>query len=471
MNRASLTLGLLVAGLMVPWAEAQDEPPAYRAANLAAVQRLDVEAREAFAGDTNVLVLSGIVADREARRIVVQTEACGLGSHDVAEFFVIAPHSGNDYESLTRALATAGDMDRALRFIGMAPGRCVDYSRYRFWPKGERVESWFRRPGQTSAPWRAESLLMDEKLGKTLSPMGFVYVEAPQAGSLSGEPPDVHPVDADTRGSIMANYNEAFTLFDVPRAAPQAAVYRQQTVNPDRVLEAGERLEWILQPERRAEDPRVQNLELVVDSAGGATQSLATLQFVLHNQTSCTYAAGLGMNDLLRQLTALCQDGRDPFITLRVDDHAQLGALKAFCLLLASIETDHGIRIEPPLAGHLYFKAFIPDDALRDRETRIMQPAELTFVERADGRPAVSLVEIFEHWRDDDVHPELTFERHALATPEALRTQLTAREDGLPILLVFAPATLEHGELIRWLSPVLASHPTVHVFTPLTRPE
>ena len=148
----------------------------------------------------------------------------------------------------------------------------------------------------------------------------------------------------------------------------------------------------------------------------------------------------------------------------------QIGALKALCLILASIETDHGIRIEPPAAGHLYYKAYIPDNDLRDRDTRIMQPVELTLNYADDGTITMTLLDIKEHWHADKIKPTLTFETHAVDSPDALKVQLGMLGDDLPILLVFVPANLSHGELMRWMAPILRSHPTVQVFTPPTRP-
>ncbi len=442
----------------------------YRTNNIAAIRQLFEQEQERYAGNTNVLILPGVRADREARRVIVQAEATGITGRDTAEFFIIAPHSGNDYEALTFSLATAGDIDRGLQFIGLIPGRCVDHSRYRFWPKGERVVARVRESGDNGDGLRMESLLLNERTGKELSPDGLVYVQAPTEWVTASEFPDRHPVDADSRGSIAANYNEPFTLFDVPRAAPQSQVYAQQTVNPDHIFEAGQRLEIVIEPELAKGRRRVQNLELTIQATGAATQSLADLQFTLTNHTAGTSLPTVGMNELLHYFTALCEADQDPFVTLSIDDHVQIDALKAFSLILASIETDHGIRLEPPAERHLYYKAFMPDSALRDREQRIMQPAELTLAPPANGTTTVSLLEITEHWHDQEIKPTLTFETHSIDSPDALRKELTSIENGLPILLVFTPPTLTHGELMHWMTPILATHPTVHVFTPLNQP-
>jgi hypothetical protein len=449
---------------------AQDEPAALTN-NTEAMQRLFLDEQARFAGDTNMLVLPGLRADRARREIVIQAEATGIGENDTAEFFIIAPHSGNGYEALSRSLASAGDIDRGLRFIGMTPGRGIDYDRQQFWPKGERVNVWFRIPGRPAAPVRAESLVLDVRAGRPLPSSGLVYVQPPAEWAAQSASPGEHPVDADTRGSVAANYNEICTLLDVPRAAPQSEVYAKQTVNTGLLFHAGQPLEIVMEPELPAGRARVLDLELTVTGSPVASQTLADLRFAFRADDNAVAAAsGMDLNALLRSLVTLCQEGRDPFVALRIDGRVQIEALKALCLVLASIETDRGIRMEPPAAGNLYYKAYMPDDELRDRETRIMQPAELTLTYAADGTTALSLLEIGEYWHDDESKPTLTFTTHPIESPDALRAQVAQADATLPILLIFAPPTLSHGELMRWLGPCLATHPTVHVFTPVEDP-
>ncbi len=460
-----MRLQCMILLILVQTAWTQEELPAYRTNNLAAVQRLFEQELADYAGNTNVMVLPGVRADRTTRQVTLQAEATGLTAHDIAEFYIIAPHSGNDYEALSLSFATAGDVDRALRFIGLTPGLCVDYNAYRFWAKGERVTASVRRHGTNTAGQPIESFLIDEPTGKPLAPDGLVYVQASTDWVRKTDQPDRHPVDADTRGSIAANYNEPCTLLDVPRAAPQSEVYSRQTVNPEHGFAPGERLEIVLTPELPAGQLRVQDLHLSVHAAAAATQSLVSLTFALSNSTDRSALTGLNMNDFLESVTALRQQRKDPFVSLHIDPDVQIDALKAFCLILASIETDHGIRMEPPLPGHLYYKAYMPDESLRDRDQRIMQPAELNFVGTTEGSVSVSLLEIIEHWHDEDVRPTLTFKTHPIDSPASLREQLSDIEDDLPVLLVFAPPTLTHGALMHWMLPILDTHPTVHVFT------
>ena len=48
-----------------------------------------------------------------------------------------------------------------------------------------------------------------------------------------------------------------------------------------------------------------------------------------------------------------------------------------------------GIRVEPPSPGQLYFKALLPDEAMRPRARRVSQPWELHLTPGDDYRPPV----------------------------------------------------------------------------------
>ena len=52
----------------------------------------------------------------------------------------------------------------------------------------------------------------------------------------------------------------------------------------------------------------------------------------------------------------------------------------------------------------------------------------------------------------------------ALDPPADLRKQLDETTTDLPVLLVFAPATITYGKLRRFIAPALSTHPIVHVY-------
>jgi len=170
-----------------------------------------------------------------------------------------------------------------------------------------------------------------------------------------------------------------------------------------------------------------------------------------------------GLNNVLSNLQATVAGGHDPFVTIRLDGGLPLGAVHEFCALAASIETEKGIRVEPPGEGHLYFKAFLPDEAFRHREKRVAQPWELRLSSKDAGTSGV-LTHIEQLWRDDRIRPDLKPTHYSASSGSELRDALATHGPGLAVIFVFAPPSLTYGRLMDFVRPALPTHPTIHVF-------
>ncbi|GAI08008.1 unnamed protein product, partial [marine sediment metagenome] len=171
----------------------------------------------------------------------------------------------------------------------------------------------------------------------------------------------------------------------------------------------------------------------------------------------------LKLNEMLEKFAKMTETGHDPFVTLRFGDDLTLKAVHDLCVILSSIETEKGIRIEPPLPGHLYYKAFMPDESFRQREERISQPWEL-HLSVENSKITGVLTQIEQIWKDGKVWPDLKVKDYPVADPEALRKELDNRGPGLPVVLVFAQSGVTYGQLTTFIKPVLSTHPTIHVF-------
>mgnify|MGYP006303150745 CR=1 FL=1 len=62
-----------------------------------------------------------VLADLEAREVLVWGEDTGMIPGDPLEFFVIAENSGHDYEALMISYARPSDIHQALEKIGLVP--------------------------------------------------------------------------------------------------------------------------------------------------------------------------------------------------------------------------------------------------------------------------------------------------------------------------------------------------------------
>jgi len=458
-----IVLFFLVAGVVCADTGTQeDRPPDHGAV----VDRLYEENLRRHKGNKDILVLPGLVADRRDKSVWVQARTTDLGENDPVEFFLIAETSGHAYEALAVSFALPSDIHKALLFIGMTPGSPVNRRELRFWPKGERVLMSFRYGDALSGPpsVRAERLLLDRRTGRPLVPRGLVFV-----GSFFTEQPEtsgekVYAADRLEPHSIASSYNEATTVFDVPRQEWQSDVYGSLTPNPEQRLPAGDLIDVLIEPEHKDGTRRVAALRLDVQvGPPGKAQGVAALVLHLVDGEGRTLNSATHLNGVLEELNALADQDRDVFLSLKVDSAVPLGALRELCVVLSSIETERGVRVDPPLPGHLYYKALLPDEKHRDREQRISQPWELHL--RAQGKAVGGrLVHIEQIWPEDALRPDLKATEWEVEDPGALRRELNTRGPGMPVILVFTRSELPHGALMHFLDPVLSTHGTIHVF-------
>lgn len=427
------------------------------------------------AGEEDVLRLPHIVASRAQKRVEIEALTTDVKKNDILEFLLIANPSGHGYESLAVSEARPSDVKKALEFIGMKPGHGVDPEKLRFWPKGERVivSVLLKSAPAGTRPIRAERLVMNERKNTPFSESGFVFTGSTMIDDLQNPGTQAFAADAREPNSIIANYNELESILDVPRQAPQNDVYRSQTANPDMMLPTNSPVTFVLEPEYKDGKQRVRNLALTVapssDGSAGLDNTLFTLTDLADNKA---LHESTGLNAILKTFTTLIEQGHDPFVTVQLADSLALGTAHDVCKLLSSIETDTGIRVDPPPNNHLYYRAFVPNERLRERKDRVAQPWELHLSEQ-DGKLSGKLVAIDQTWHEDRLQPDLTVKETPVANAEELTARLAedaealkkaGKEPRLNIILVFAPPAMTHARLMGFVGPALKTHPIVHVY-------
>lgn len=136
------------------------------------------------------------------------------------------------------------------------------------------------------------------------------------------------------------------------------------------------------------------------------------------------------------------------------------------------MDSERGIRIEPPPPGQLYYRAFTPDRDLLDRDARMFHPWELSLSEQA-GEISGRLLRINSVYTNGSSQAKLEMTELKISSPLALRKALDAeaaapaksgQASRPPVMMVFAPATLKHGQLIKFLELVLPANKTIHVY-------
>lgn len=418
-------------------------------------------------GNDDILVLPALVADRIKKTVIVQVETTGLGiSGSPPEFFIIFENSGHDYESLMVSFARPGDIHRALEFIGMEPGRPVNSAKLEFWPKGERVLAQCRcyQSPALADPVDLDDLLVDVNTKQPTREKGFVFT-----GSLwveSNTNGMVYAADAFEPKSIVANYNEPYSVLDVPRIAPQGDVYRTFVVNTNYIFPEGALVEVTFKPEYPGEKKRVVDVSLL------ATQNDSDNIFFKLTATGADNLETEKLSSMLEYFRKMRETGHDPFVEIRFDKNLEIGKIKSLCRVLADMETRGGIRIEPPPDGQLYYKAFIPDESFRERGKRPAQPWELHLKPTKDGI-AAKLIEIEQIWKEGEIWPDLKITNHTVSSGSELKIKLNeieamrkelGKKEGLPVILVYSQSKILYGELMGYLNNVIKDYPVIHIF-------
>ncbi|MDI6775049.1 MAG: YdjY domain-containing protein, partial [Verrucomicrobiota bacterium] len=447
---------------------AADSKAAARERNKAAVAKIERENVEKHGKNPDMLVKPGLLANRKAKRVAFWAESTGLGANGhPPEFFVIAENSGHDYEALAVSFARPSDLHDALRFIGMEPGRRVDFEKLRFWPKGERVFMSISHQdanGNQVGPFRMEKLFLDKKTGKPLEETGLVFTGSDFVEMKEAPGKKAYAADVYDPNSIASNYNEPTTVLDVPRPAHQKETYNNLAVNPAMGLPEKALLAITIEPEYKDEKRRVIDLTLAVAARDGARVSeLGQVKFTLTGKDGKTVAATNDLNGVLAAFAALAKDGRDPFVMLKPDGGLSVKVLRDTCAALALIDTEKGVRMEPPSSNDLYYRAFAPDSSFKDRAARFAQPWELRLGKK-DAQVSGVLTQIKQTWNEGEIKPELTATNFMVADAPALRKTLNEKGPGLRVILVFATPTLTYRELLDFLALARATHPLIHVF-------
>ncbi len=482
-------LTAMLVSAFVTLVRAAEDPKPWHAGNLRAVEAWTQAEQKKQAGNTNLWIARGVIADRTARTVDLVVEATGLETGAIAEFMVVGETSEKDYEALTVSFARAADICHGLEFLGMTRGRAVKPSAFQFWPKGERVKATIRQLGRDAKAGKPLLGCLQDKRPQAIVPENFVYV-----GSCwtSG----VCLADEHSPGAFISTYNEPSVVLDLPNRAPQGEVYGSLVISRDGKFDSGTLLIIELTP-----DPLSNGVARVVDMAFEARRrsdatgnGLTTLDCITRDTGS---VLGIATNDIkgaIERMATVAKAGRDPFVTVTLDDTVTVGAARDLARVFAMVEGADGLHIEAPPAGQLYYKAFLPDERWRPRADRPSQPWELRISRNQEGAWICTLVQILEDWsKEGQLTPDLTPTNFVLAHPEDLPEKIQELIDtqiadvkqkltktGKPItadfvdqlatlkkintIFVFAPPDAPLGTFMPAVRRVHETLPQVHVF-------
>lgn len=428
------------------------------------------------AGGTHLLVLPGLVADKKTRRVEVTVERSAVGRNAPCEFMVVGESSDHAYEALLIAFAKPSDVHRALRFIGTEPGESFDPASLRFWARGETFI--LTVTATNAAPIRLESLLMDRRTGKPLPEDGFMFVGSRRVPALDEPVRQVYAADEFQPKAIVSLFNSPHSVLEVPRSVSKDVIYQNTTVNPDYPWAEGALLTLVFEPANKDGFMRVKDLVLHVEARPGEGNPsaldvgrLAGLRFQL-TEAETVLNRQETLISVVESLAGLDRKKHDPFLVVRFAGNVGLDQAQALAEILSTLDREQGVRIEPPSAGQIYYRAFTPDRDLLNRAERLYHPWELSLSEKG-GRVSGTLLRVESVWKEGASRSESEFAELPVASAADLRRELDAEKERAsktgkrakpPVIMVFAPSRLSYSQLTTFLEPVLPTHKAIHIF-------
>ncbi|MCC5829670.1 MAG: hypothetical protein JJU36_09520 [Phycisphaeraceae bacterium] len=435
-----------------------------------ALRLYEEEARRVGEHD-HIMRMPGMIADRNTRRITLFGSALAPTPDTPIEFYVTPEKSGKDHEALATVYVKPSDVRRALEFIGMKPGRPIDWDALHFWPKGERVVMKFHweeppaegRDGQArQRTVNAEALLFNKAERKVFEPVGLVFTGSRMVEDDEGNP--VLLADIASSQSIASTYNDPATVLDVVRQAGQSEVYETIFPNPAYRFKRDQPVRVTIEPERREGPARVMGLTLMVQAHGdGPIRDLDQLRFSLVSKgDGQTILEPGALASLLQALVQVTERGHDPFVTVQLDKKMSILAVERLYRLLDRLQGPSGIRLERSPEGEPFFRAFLPVEEMKDRERAIFPGPELRISRRGDGFSA-KFLDVQKDWTLTP--PKLSVKEHEAADGNAAARLLGELNiPGRRHVLVFAPREMTYEQLLEWIGPMIKSHPVVFIF-------
>ena len=398
-------------------------------------------------------VWPGVVADLQKREVRLLAEAVGHRSGITAEFLLVGPLSDRAYEAAAVTVAMPSDIVRAVECVGLSRGGGVGSRPFRFWPCGERVKGTVRRLDVANAPEKPlQSLVADKEASSPLlGEGGLVFTGGRWEDTVC-------LTDTNMPSSVISLYNEGGSVFDVPFQVGQSEVYGRLSLAVE--MPYGALLEIVLRPLMPADGaPRV--LPLTAAAALEGEQVVVT----------CAGLDGAVMKranlaETLTWLRAQADAGREPFVTLGMDDALPLKRAIDVARVFGMLD-GQGLKLDGKTERGLFARAFLPLEKWRERKDRNPQPFELHLTRETDGILKKKLIFIEEDWSVEGLDPKLTPREYPFATWEEFPKLIekTGGPDSKVLLLfVYAPADLPLSTFMPGVRAVSKRLPLVYVF-------
>ena len=320
---------------------------------------------ERYSEDPDVLVARGLVANRKHRYVDLLATATGAGPETALYTFIDADES-EPVRAISVTTVNPGTVQAALEFIGMNAGHPFDPSNRYHWPKGERVTATFfwdeSKSGRFDRSVRAEKLISDTNWNTPLPELGLRFV-----GSSSRE-----------AGEIATAFNARNTVLEIAYLADKAAISGKLVASSAYQFTAGEKLRVRLRPANRNGAGRVYDFWLDVEPGRDRDdEQLKNLHVTLATLDG-EAVTNDGFEEAFVYMHGLIADGKEPYLQLRFSDSLSASSAKNVARFVFTFLIKQDIRFDPS-DEHLFYSAFLPQEAWRDpaRRGTASQPLEI----------------------------------------------------------------------------------------------
>jgi len=316
-----------------------------------------------------------------------------------------------------------------------------------------------------------EQYILDDRTGEPLPELGLIF-----AGSVLIENTNnVVELAADAREpqSIASNYNEPDTLLDIPYQGNQNTLYDHLHTHADKKLPAFELLSIVLEPEHKDGTKRVCDLSLTAAAPQDTGASITNYIFTVNDADGNLLNEDRSLKSSLEIFAGKNKAQKDVYVSVSLDNNVPVAQASQICQVIQSVESSGGIRVGPPPAGQLYYRAFMPNPAYLNRKDRAGHPWELRLNGQED-KVSGKLTQCEFVW-DENVEgdPEVKATDFAVASSAELRAAVKqaderrtadGKEPNIPVMLIVAPTSMRCGEVMEFISDILDIVPVVHVY-------
>ena len=398
------------------------------------------------------LLLEGVIADKTKREVRLLVESTGQSEGTTVEFLVVAPGSDRAYEAVAVSVAMPDDIVKAVEFLGIKRGSCVDSMQFKYWPLGESFEVFVRRldiEGAEECP--LSSHLLDSEPDEALLRNGVIFT----AGEWSGK----RAAASDKSGyqppcSVISLFND-ITVFDLPQRIRKDEAYGRITLAEE--VPRGALMEVILRPTSAVSKlmplvitARITDGEMMLDlkDAEGSIDRSEDIK------------SAMAWMQKQREL------GKDLYLTLAFDENLSVKEARAIASVFRMLD-GMGLKLHGRVEGGVYYRAFLPHESWRERKGRNPQPFEV-HVKRDDaGKLQKKLIFIEEDWSVEGFDPKLTPKEYLFKKwSELLPLIATAggKNNRSSILFLFVPLDMKLSEFMPVIRNLKNRLPLVHIF-------